>query len=670
MRQYYDKTWAKVLASFLCVAGGLLIAVFFSFRILMLEVGNSYDFRSPESARATLYRYAGDNTAAIILSAYTQTGDLGLGLRRAHTDNIDFAIVSSAEPKFSDIDLLYSSSDGFSPGEGDYDYVFEGGTGPNDRYYYSSSNNLPALIRAGHPYAYTPYYAQTEEPSQGEAPQEQLFFFYRVKQPLPNQDPGDVFRQAEKWASVLYTGNRFLIPAVCLGLIMMAFSAFFLVKAAGRREGKEGISLRFTDSMPFEVLFLLCLGILGFSLIFGLSMAGQFGHDSTAFVAFGGGLAGAAIILDGLLLLTSFSVRIKSHTFTAHSLVGKLFSPYRHLVSMYKENTSLFTRTALFLFALFILQFAVMIGTSYSGGLTKLKVILFLIYKVLETGFVLWCVLQMSRIDRGVKSLVAGENDKPIDTAGLSGPFKEHACHLNRIGEGITAAIDKQMRSERMKTELVANVTHDIKTPLTSIINYVDLLDKEELSSEKAASYVDVLKRQSAKLKKLVDDLMDASKASTGNLELKMESCSAAVLIAQAMGEFEDRFKANALTPVIADIPENLSLLCDSRYIWRILDNLLSNIVKYSLPGTRVYLDASAREERVALTFKNISRDPINVSGDELTERFVRGDASRNTEGSGLGLTIAGSLAALMDGDMAVAVDGDLFKVTLSFRKG
>jgi len=242
---------------------------------------------------------------------------------------------------------------------------------------------------------------------------------------------------------------------------------------------------------------------------------------------------------------------------------------------------------------------------------------------------------------------------------------KRHAEHLNAIGEGMNKAVEQRMKSERLKTELITNVSHDIKTPLTSIVNYVDLLKKEDLPPA-AAEYAAVLDRQSAKLKKLTEDLVEASKASTGNVSVSLAPIVVNEIILQAIGDYDERLTKGRLEVVVSTYEGSLMAMADGRLLWRVLDNLLSNVCKYAMPGTRVYVDLGTREERMFLTMKNISQDPLNVSAEELMERFVRGDASRHTEGSGLGLNIARSLMDLMGGTFDLSIDGDLFKAELT----
>lgn len=264
------------------------------------------------------------------------------------------------------------------------------------------------------------------------------------------------------------------------------------------------------------------------------------------------------------------------------------------------------------------------------------------------------------------KRMGKGDLDTKVDDKYLTGAFKSFAGDLNDLAGVAVVAAQKQLKSERMKTELITNVSHDIKTPLTSIINYVDLLQKPH-TPEEEKTYLEVLNRQSQRLKKLIEDLMEMSKASTGNLTADITKLDAVEAVNQALGEFADKLEKAQLTPVFRHPEESVAMMADGRLAWRVLSNLLSNTVKYALPGTRVYIDVMAVEGKVIISLKNISRDELNVDADELMERFVRGDDSRNTEGSGLGLNIAKTLMELQKGQLQLLVDGDLFKVTLIF---
>ena len=303
----------------------------------------------------------------------------------------------------------------------------------------------------------------------------------------------------------------------------------------------------------------------------------------------------------------------------------------------------------------------ILADAGYYDGYFKLVALLFL----LSVAACLFS-LQLRKLQKEGEALAAGDLDAQVDTKWMYWDVKRHAENLNSIGDGMAAAIDKQLKSERLKTELITNVSHDIKTPLTSIINYVDLLQHEH-TSEQEEEYLAVLKRQAFKLKKLTEDLVEASKATTGNLPVNAVRCSMNELLAQVEGEYGDKLSAAELT-LVSVMPEKELFCCvDGALMWRVIDNLLSNICKYAQSGTRVYLTLEKTGGEAVVTFKNTSRAALNIPAEELMERFVRGDSSRSTEGNGLGLSIAQSLTELQGGKMALAIDGDLFKAILRF---
>ena len=279
---------------------------------------------------------------------------------------------------------------------------------------------------------------------------------------------------------------------------------------------------------------------------------------------------------------------------------------------------------------------------------------------------VLKFLVDFGKIKGAGSELAHGNMNYKIDTDRMLTDFAELGISLNTIGDGLTAAVEDRMKSERMKTELITNVSHDIKTPLTSIINYTDLLTRLDLEDPAAREYLEVLERQSARLKKLIEDLIEASKASSGVLKLEMNTVDVSMLLMQAVGEYEDKFSNKGLDLRVNTEKAGIMVQADSRYLWRVFDNLLSNMLKYAQSGTRAYIDLISDEGTVKVIFRNISEAPLHISGDELMERFVRGDSSRSTEGSGLGLSIADSLIKLMGGNMEIIVDGDLFKVEIA----
>lgn len=343
----------------------------------------------------------------------------------------------------------------------------------------------------------------------------------------------------------------------------------------------------------------------------------------------------------------------------------KMITPFRVIIELARENTKLFTKGLVIMLVIAIVEFMAIICFRYD---IDVFMWLFIFEKIIEFVVVSFVLLQMQKLQEGSKRIAAGDLSEPIDTSKMFWEFKRHGENINKVSDGIALAVEDRMKSERFKTELITNVSHDIKTPLTSIINYVDLIKKEEIQDETLQEYIDVLDRQSARLKKLIEDLMEASKASTGNLAVNLEECDVEVLLTQIIGEFEDKLIANQLEVVVQKPEHPVIVSADGRHLWRVLDNLLNNACKYSLPGTRVYISLVQLGNEAVITFKNISKVALNIPSEELMERFVRGDSSRNTEGSGLGLSIAQSLTELMNGSMQLDIDGDLFKVTLRFQ--
>ena len=275
---------------------------------------------------------------------------------------------------------------------------------------------------------------------------------------------------------------------------------------------------------------------------------------------------------------------------------------------------------------------------------------------------------QFSFVYKAGKELVNGNKNYKISDEKkklMIGEIKEHASNLNELSDGISLAVEKEMKSERLKAELITNVSHDIKTPLTSIINYTNLLSKEH-TAEEEKQYIDVLNRQSNKLKKLIEDLIEASKASTGNISTNIVPINIRELMEQSIAEYDEKLHKANLEVVLNIKDEPISVYADGRLLWRVLSNLFSNVSKYALAGTRVYIDVSrCNTNEVLISIKNISKDQLNINPDELTERFVRGDLSRHTEGSGLGLNIVKSLVEVQKGRFELNIDGDLFKANI-----
>ena len=333
---------------------------------------------------------------------------------------------------------------------------------------------------------------------------------------------------------------------------------------------------------------------------------------------------------------------------------------FRWLGSLIQRFLSLLPLTWQWVLTGCVLIFVLALTTNSRSGLVVLFGVVFAL------GVILYAAHCFGILLESTKRMSKGDLDTKVEDKTLGGCFREFAGDLNALADVAVVAAQKQLKSERMKTELITNVSHDIKTPLTSIINYVDLLQKPHTDQEQE-QYLEVLSRQSLRLKKLIDDLMDMSKASTGNMTVEVTKLDAVESVNQALGEFADKLDKAQLIPVFRHTEESMAMMADGRLVWRVMSNLLSNAVKYAMPGTRLYVDLMRVEGKVVISMKNISREELNIDADELMERFVRGDDSRNTEGSGLGLNIAKSLMELQKGQLQLLVDGDLFKVTLIF---
>lgn len=293
-----------------------------------------------------------------------------------------------------------------------------------------------------------------------------------------------------------------------------------------------------------------------------------------------------------------------------------------------------------------------------------------MILLIVDAAAVIFIIRKADGLDLimdGLKKISDGELQYKIKTDTLTGKQKVMAEYINNIGGGLDAAVENSLKKERMQTELITNVSHDLKTPLTSIINYVDLMKRENPTDPKIQEYLRILDEKSQRLKVLTEDVVEASKASTGNIKLEMNDIDFVEMVQQVIGEFEEKFQEKNLTMMVHFTDESSIIYADGQRMWRVLENVFGNVVKYAMEGTRVYAEISNRNKKVTFSLKNISAQPLNISADELTERFIRGDVARNTEGSGLGLSIAKSLTELQGGEFKLYLDGDLFKVMITF---
>lgn len=446
---------------------------------------------------------------------------------------------------------------------------------------------------------------------------------------------------------------------LCLALVI------FLLCAAGHKEGVEGIHLNWVDRIPLDLYLALALAIGSCVLMLGIDATGV---DFVLAVILLAILLALAVLLVMSVLMT-LSTRFKSGAFWKNTLVYRCLCLLSRMGKGLKDGLSycakhlhLYWQAGLIFAGVTLLEFLVVAAF----GSESICVIWFLA-KLVETPLLVLILISLQKLKAGGEALAEGNLNASVDLRHMYGVLKHHGENLNSIAQGMQKAVQQQLKSERFRTDLITNVSHDIKTPLTSIVNYVDLLKKEDVQPEKAKEYIAVLDRQSARLKKLTEDLVEASKASSGTLPVHLEAVDVNVLLSQVSGEYQSRFELCKLEPIVKLSSEDPQILADGKLLWRVFDNLLSNICKYAMPGTRVYFTSEVQDGRVSISFKNISNYPLDITADELLERFVRGDSSRSTEGSGLGLSIAQSLTSLQKGTFDLFVDGDLFKANLSF---
>ena len=465
--------------------------------------------------------------------------------------------------------------------------------------------------------------------------------------------------------------NSASVPVGIVFIAMALACLIFLFFAAGHRKGEIEPRLNMVDRIPLDVyaaaVVIACIFIVAFCTEY-LFNTNVFNYSiGIQLVLLALALGGLALGLV-LALLLSFATRVKCGKWWRNTIIYRVLrfcwravKAVWHWFGRVGRMIPIVWRTALIMAGLFIIAFILFLLMYDQSGGWLLVGLLFAIVIYVAAIFGAW---QMKGIKKAGQQLAEGNFNEKIDTTHMYWEFKSHAENLNSIGDGLAKEVAQRMKSERLKTELITNVSHDIKTPLTSIINYVDLLQKAKTEEERA-EYLAVLDRQSHRLKKLTEDLVEASKASTGNMNVNLEPTNTQEIINQSFGEYSAKLEAGRLNTVIS-IPEPVPVvMADGRLLWRVIDNLFNNVVKYALPETRVYVDVRVDGSEAVISMKNISRAALNISVDELLERFVRGDASRTTEGSGLGLNIAKSLTELQHGTFSISTDGDLFKAEI-----
>jgi len=464
--------------------------------------------------------------------------------------------------------------------------------------------------------------------------------------------------------------NYFIIP---ISSILIVLILLYLIISIGYKKGTQGIALNDFDKIPLEIILLLAITIGGIPFIVLEGINND--YNAIIFLIL---TAYFLIYTLGIIVFDTIVKRIKSKTVLKSSFIGRiLILISTGLVWLYKKYVSIYntvtysTKISLKVFIYFglIIPLAILILFVFLGNLMialffEFILITIVTYRIIRTtkGY--------AQIEEKLKEMYEGNNKTLLNKQDFGPEFHSSVKYINDISNGFENAIQDRIKSEKLKAELITNVSHDIKTPLTSIINYVDLLKQENIQNEKAREYIGILDNKSQRLKKLTEDLVEASKVSTGNISLKLENINIVQLIKQALGEFEDKFKKRGLELILDSNETEILIKADNKYMYRIIENLFSNISKYALENSRVYVDIKKTQNSVIVEMKNISKDRLNITADELMQRFVRGDRSRTTEGSGLGISIAQNLTELQGGEFRLNLDGDLFKVVLEWKIG
>lgn len=503
----------------------------------------------------------------------------------------------------------------------------------------------------------------------------------------------DEYKNVYNWGMLLEKFIYVIPAAAVIAVLLFLCSFIYLMCSAGHHRGQEGITggvLYFFHFDAVTVFFGVCAFGLMLLICYLINWGGLPGLGLAMVFA-------ALEIVWCTVYCMEFAIELKKGTIFKHTLIGALLHRFgrslkalAHGIKDLVHGLPLVTNVVLVYVGFCFVQFIVLAFFCSLWSIDRDILFLCFLEKLVMLPVVLYVALTCKKLQQGSEALAEGKLSYKLDTANMLWGFKEHGENLNRIGEGISLAVEERMRSEHLKTELITNVSHDLKTPLTSIINYADLIgtaaagkgaakaldsnseedsrtESEQMNKEQVAEYAEVLVRQSRRLKKLLEDLVEASKATTGNLEVNLVPCEISVLLSQAVGEYEQRFAKKELELIVRQPEEPVNIQADSRHIWRVFDNLLNNICKYAQEKTRVYLTVEPKGESVEIVFRNMSKYPLELSAEELQERFVRGDKSRHMEGNGLGLSIAGSLVDLQNGRMEIVTDGDLFKVILRF---
>lgn len=452
-----------------------------------------------------------------------------------------------------------------------------------------------------------------------------------------------------------------MIPASSFIIFACTIYLFYAI-------GKE---LKTLDKVYYEAIIMIALVLIGFAFLpIAMIFGGEMPQNDLNFIISMGALAYLVSYIICAILFNTTVKRIKAKSFWKTTILGiftfsilkelkKLYNNLKQVHRNFMRNLARNRKIILYMIGFIVVEIMLLLIFNFIGFILDVLLGIYVFNKIMKN------VYSYEKIENKLKDMYEGNNATILSEGDVEDEFKESVKYINDISNGFENAIEESLKSERLKTELITNVSHDIKTPLTSIINYVDLLKQEKIDNEKAKEYIKVLDSKSQRLKKLTEDLVEASKASSGAIKLNIEKINIVELLKQSIGEFKDKFNARNLEIVTSYEKQNVTINADSRYLYRVIENLFSNISKYALESSRVYIDVTENMGNVKIAIKNISKEKLNISSDELMQRFVRGDKSRTTEGSGLGISISKSLIELQKGMFDLQIDGDLFKVII-----
>ncbi len=474
--------------------------------------------------------------------------------------------------------------------------------------------------------------------------------------------PADMYSEvwfAYQLYQVLAATYKFLLP-LCIGCAVASLLLLaFLLWSAGWKKGDEKPTLHFWHRIPLEAhaalwIFVVCFAVAANDYWY-------YGSDYITLLCVS--VFVVVITFAAAMFLMTVAARIRCRALWSSTAVAWCL---RMVARFFRALPSTWKYVVAYGGFMLINLFFGALGIGNLGYGGEVVCCMLFLADIAVLGIVVWYALQLKAIRQGARALAMGNINYKIDTRNMWPTFRRQANDLNSIALGMSRAVDARVKSEHFKTDLITNVSHDLKTPLTNIVSYVDLLRRAAPGSEEQEKYLDVLDRQAVKLKKLTEDLIDASKAASGSVSVNREMLDAGELLRQSAGEWTERLEKSGVTLVLKIPDSPVMVPADGRLIWRVFDNLLSNISKYSLTGTRAYIDLSPTPTGTAIVFRNISREQLGVPAAQLMERFVRGDASRHSEGSGLGLSIAASLTQLMGGRLDLSCEGDLFRAVVT----